>query len=103
MTENFEDLLNEQFGENSLVGSVVKGTIIRLTPDFAMVDVGLKSEGRVPLKEFVYDREGGAAEKTFSSYKDFASLNIFVVAGGINGKECYPIIKIDNIRVIPNK
>ena len=58
---------------------------------------------RVPLKEFVYDREGGAAEKTFSSYKDFASLNIFVVAGGINGKECYPIIKIDNIRVIPNK
>ena len=44
-TENFADLLNEQFGENSLTGSVVKGTIIRLSSDFAMVDVGLKSEG----------------------------------------------------------
>ena len=50
--ENFEELLNEQFGENGITGSVVKGTIIRLTPDFATVDVGLKSEGRIPLREF---------------------------------------------------
>lgn len=58
---------------------------------------------RVPLKDFAYTNTGGAAEKFFSSYKDFASFNIFVVSGGLKGKECYPIIKIDNIRVIPNK
>jgi hypothetical protein len=58
---------------------------------------------RVPLTDFTYTNTGGAAEKTFSSYKDFASLNFFVVSGGINGKECTPIIKIDNIRVVPNK
>lgn len=49
MTENFEDLLNEQFGGKGIVGTVMKGTIIRLTDDFATVDVGLKSEGRIPL------------------------------------------------------
>lgn len=50
--ENFEALLNEQFGDNGITGSVVKGTIVRVTPDFAIVDVGLKSEGRIPLREF---------------------------------------------------
>jgi len=33
-------------------GSVVTGRIVRLTDEFAIVDVGLKSEGRVALKEF---------------------------------------------------
>lgn len=50
--EVFADLLNEQMGEKSLVGSVVKGTIVKITPDFVMVDVGLKSEGRIPVREF---------------------------------------------------
>ena len=50
--ENFADLLNEQFGDKGITGSVVKGTVIRLTEDFAIVDVGLKSEGRIPLREF---------------------------------------------------
>ena len=62
-TENFADLLNEQFGENSLTGSVVKGTVIRLTPDFAMVDVGLKSEGRIPLREFGQNPELNVGDK----------------------------------------
>jgi small subunit ribosomal protein S1 len=52
MTEIFADLLAEQFGDNGITGSVVKGTVIRVADDFAMVDVGLKSEGRIPLKEF---------------------------------------------------
>ena len=51
-TESFEELLNEQFGDKGIVGTVVKGTIIRLSDDFATVDVGLKSEGRIPLREF---------------------------------------------------
>ncbi|MGB0747469.1 MAG: 30S ribosomal protein S1 [Magnetospiraceae bacterium] len=51
--ENFADLLAESFGEDdNIQGSVLKGTIIQIENDHALVDVGLKSEGRVPLKEF---------------------------------------------------
>jgi len=51
--ENFEALFNESI-ENSekLEGSVVEGTVIAVDNDTAVIDVGLKSEGRVPLKEF---------------------------------------------------
>ena len=71
--ENFEELLNEQFGENGITGSVVKGTIIRLTPDFATVDVGLKSEGRIPLREFGQNPEinvGDIVEVYVDRYED---------------------------------
>ena len=71
--ENFEELLNEQFGENGITGSVVKGTIIRLTPDFATVDVGLKSEGRIPLREFGQNPEikvGDMVEVYVDRYED---------------------------------
>jgi small subunit ribosomal protein S1 len=51
--ESFADLLNETFGsKDSLEGSVVKGNIIAIENDFAVIDAGLKSEGRVALKEF---------------------------------------------------
>ncbi len=33
-------------------GAVVKGTVIRLTKEFAVVDIGYKSEGQIPLDEF---------------------------------------------------
>ena len=49
--ESFEDLLNETMG-NSLEGSVLKGTVLGIENDLVIIDVGLKSEGRVPLKEF---------------------------------------------------
>ena len=51
--ENFESLLEESFAnEQSIEGSVLRGTIISTDGDFALVDVGLKSEGRISLKEF---------------------------------------------------
>jgi len=51
--ENFADLLDESFGSaGGLEGSVIKGRIIAIENDVAVIDVGLKSEGRVPLKEF---------------------------------------------------
>ena len=51
--ESFADLLNETFGNrDSLEGSVVKGHIIAIENDFALIDAGLKSEGRVALNEF---------------------------------------------------
>jgi small subunit ribosomal protein S1 len=51
--EDFAALLDATLGENtSFHGSVISGKVIRIDDDFAVVDVGLKSEGRVPLKEF---------------------------------------------------
>lgn len=52
-SEDFAALLEESFGEGSpQEGNVVKGTIIAIENDLAVIDVGLKTEGRVPLKEF---------------------------------------------------
>ncbi len=51
--EDFAALLEESFqGSASFEGSVVKGTVVSIENDFVMIDVGLKSEGRIPLKEF---------------------------------------------------
>jgi small subunit ribosomal protein S1 len=51
-TENFADLLAESFGEDTNIeGSVVRGFVIGMDSEAVIIDVGLKSEGRVPLKE----------------------------------------------------
>jgi small subunit ribosomal protein S1 len=51
--DTFASLLDETLGrDSSFDGSVVTGRVVRLTDEFAIVDVGLKSEGRVALKEF---------------------------------------------------
>ena len=53
MGEDFASLLDESMGrEAGFEGSVVTGRVVRLTDEYAIVDVGLKSEGRVALKEF---------------------------------------------------
>jgi len=51
--EDFDALIAESFGDHiSIEGSVVKGIIVSIEGDSALIDVGLKSEGRVALKEF---------------------------------------------------
>ncbi|WP_119460880.1 30S ribosomal protein S1 [Rhodospirillaceae bacterium SYSU D60014] len=51
--ESFAALLDESFGSSTNVeGSVLKGTVVAIENDVALIDVGLKSEGRVALKEF---------------------------------------------------
>ncbi|MRG54545.1 SSU ribosomal protein S1P [Phyllobacterium sp. YR620] len=51
--EDFEALLAESFATNDLAeGYVVKGRIVAIEKDMAIIDAGLKVEGRVPLKEF---------------------------------------------------
>tara|TARA_Y100000031_G_scaffold103504_1_gene113606 strand:+ start:88972 stop:90750 length:1779 start_codon:yes stop_codon:yes gene_type:complete len=50
---DFAKLLNENFGDNkSIEKNVVNGQVIAIDDGFATIDVGLKSEGRVPLREF---------------------------------------------------
>jgi small subunit ribosomal protein S1 len=51
--ESFAALLEESLqSRDSFEGTVVQGTVVGIDDDFAMIDVGLKSEGRVSLKEF---------------------------------------------------
>src|SRR5256714_1679791 len=51
--EDFAKLLEESFDHGNLQeGSVIKGTIVGIEKDLAVIDVGLKTEGRVPLREF---------------------------------------------------
>ena len=52
-SEDFAALLDATLGaDTGFAGSVVTGKVIRVDDDVAVVDVGLKSEGRVPLREF---------------------------------------------------
>jgi small subunit ribosomal protein S1 len=52
-SENFAELLDQSFQEmESIEGSVVSGTVLSIEKDMILIDVGLKSEGRVPLREF---------------------------------------------------
>jgi small subunit ribosomal protein S1 len=52
-TEDFAALLEESFAaDSSIEGSVVKGRVTAVENDLAIIDVGLKTEGRVPLREF---------------------------------------------------
>lgn len=74
MKENFADLLNEMYGEGAgIEGSVVKGTIVALSDDFATIDVGLKSEGRISRREFGFNAEmkvGDQVDVFIDRYED---------------------------------
>ncbi len=52
--DDFAAMLDEVFGgaDTAFEGRVVKGTITAIENDLAVIDVGLKSEGRVSLREF---------------------------------------------------
>ncbi|MBI5300230.1 MAG: 30S ribosomal protein S1 [Deltaproteobacteria bacterium] len=55
----FAKLLDSQERQTLIEeGSLVKGKVVQLTDDFAIVDIGFKSEGQVPLREF-RDQKGG--------------------------------------------
>ena len=51
--EDFAALLDESFGSSDMMeGSVIKGKVMAIEKDMAVIDVGLKTEGRIALKEF---------------------------------------------------
>src|SRR5690349_13207850 len=53
----FEASLKERGGEGILKeGDIVKGTVVQLTKDYAVVDIGYKSEGQIPISEFTSPR-----------------------------------------------
>jgi small subunit ribosomal protein S1 len=62
--DDFAALLDESFGGRDFMeGSVVKGTVVSIEKDFAIIDVGLKTEGRILTKEFGVGEDGKATVK----------------------------------------
>ncbi len=51
--EMFEASMKDRGGEPVKEGEIVKGTVIQVTKDYAVVDIGYKSEGQVPISEFL--------------------------------------------------
>ena len=75
---DFEALLNEQLGgagEEGFEGRVVKGTVTAIENGMAVIDVGLKSEGRVALKEFT---RGEGGEDTEHGLTVGSEVEVFV-------------------------
>jgi len=69
--DDFSALLDESFGGRDIMeGSVVHGQVVAVEKDFVIVDVGLKTEGRVPLKEFA-NLEGKALPKVGDTVEVF--------------------------------
>ena len=57
-TAEFESLFNESVAEHEVTeGCVVKGVIVDIFKDDALIDIGMKSEGRVPLREFAREKD----------------------------------------------
>jgi small subunit ribosomal protein S1 len=59
--DDFASLLNESFETRGMVeGRVIPATVVAVEHDFVVVDIGLKTEGRIPLREFLVDDGAGA-------------------------------------------
>jgi small subunit ribosomal protein S1 len=57
--DDFSALLDESMGGRDFMeGQVVKGIVVGIEKDFAIIDVGLKTEGRVSVKEFNTGEDG---------------------------------------------
>jgi small subunit ribosomal protein S1 len=50
--ENFEELFQESLRQPQ-VGEVVKGVVVQIDPDYVLVNIGYKSEGCIPIAEFM--------------------------------------------------
>jgi small subunit ribosomal protein S1 len=72
-SEEFGALLEESMGpEKKFEGRVVTGTILAIEKDYAIIDIGLKAEGRVALREFGHQQEAEevAVGKTVEVFVD---------------------------------
>ena len=56
MSESFHDLLEQQLTSMPMLpGVILRGTVLKITRDVVIIDVGLKSEGIVPVEQFYND------------------------------------------------
>src|SRR5690606_17446634 len=70
--DDFAALLDETLGGRDFAeGSVVNGKVVGIEKDFAIIDVGLKTEGRVQLREFGLGEDGKPTVKTGDTVEVF--------------------------------
>ena len=70
--DDFAALLDESMGGRDFMeGTVVQGQVVAIEKDFAIIDVGLKTEGRIQVKEFGVDDEGKATVKVGDTVEVF--------------------------------
>ncbi|MBP7701296.1 MAG: 30S ribosomal protein S1 [Phenylobacterium sp.] len=70
--DDFAALLDASMGGRDFMeGTVVKGAVVGIEKDFAIIDVGLKTEGRVSVKEFGVDESGKATLKVGDTVEVF--------------------------------
>jgi len=55
LLKNQHEKENEEKGGTVVPGMILKGCVVEITPDFVVVDVGLKSEGLISIDEFRED------------------------------------------------
>jgi len=60
-TDNFMELYEESL-KSIQEGELVKGEIVQVDKEFVLVDIGYKSEGQIPIREFI-DEEGNITAK----------------------------------------
>ena len=76
MTQPFAELVNQTF-QNFQEGEIVRGRIIAIRPKEVLVDIGYKSEGVLPVDEFVDPAEiqiGNQIDVLFESFDDEQGL-----------------------------
>ncbi len=57
MSESFADLFEESLATTQMKpGSILMGTVVEINQDFVMVSAGLKSEGVIPLDQFMSEK-----------------------------------------------
>ncbi|MEZ5957550.1 MAG: 30S ribosomal protein S1 [Hyphomonadaceae bacterium] len=58
--DDFAAMLDQSLGSKGLIeGRVMPATVVAVEHDFVVVDIGLKTEGRIPLREFLVDDGAG--------------------------------------------
>ena len=57
----------------------------------------------VPFSEFKYNSDGTDGKVRLERPEDFATFVIWPWSGGVNGAECTPVFRIDNLRAVPAK
>jgi len=77
MSESFAELFEESISKAQMkTGSILTGTVVDITGDYVIVNAGLKSEGAVPIEEFVTEsgdaavRIGDTVEVALDSVED---------------------------------
>ncbi len=59
--DDFSAMLDQSLGSKGMIeGRVMPATVVAIEHDFVVVDIGLKTEGRIPLREFLVDDGAGA-------------------------------------------